>query len=62
MLSGTIGADVIEAMISHRPYRPGQNIEHALKEISAYRDVKYDATVVDACLNHFLEKGYGLPE
>ncbi len=55
-------ADVIEAMSSHRPYRPGQNIERALKEISAYRDVKYDATVVDACLNLFLEKGYGLPE
>lgn len=54
-------ADVVEAMSSHRPYRPGLGIEAALEEVSRMRGVRYDATVVDACITLFRERGYSLP-
>jgi HD-GYP domain-containing protein (c-di-GMP phosphodiesterase class II) len=53
-------ADVIEAMASHRPYRPSFGIEAALKEISGNKGILYDHAVVDACLRLFREKGYRL--
>jgi len=43
-------ADVVEAMISHRPYRPGLGIRAAVEEIRAQRGTTLDAAVVDACL------------
>ena len=46
-------ADVVEAMSSHRPYRPALGIDRALEEISTERGVLYDAKVVDACLRLF---------
>ncbi len=46
-------ADVVEAMSAHRPYRPSLGTEAALKGISDYRGVFYDADVVDACLKVF---------
>jgi PAS domain S-box-containing protein/putative nucleotidyltransferase with HDIG domain len=49
-------ADVIEAMASHRPYRPALGIEKALAELSAQRGIQFDAAVVDACLQAFAEK------
>jgi len=55
-------ADVVEAMASHRPYRPGLGIEAALDEIEANRGILYDPLVVDACLKLFREKGYRFPE
>jgi len=51
-------ADVVEAMASHRPYRPALGIDAALKEIEENRGVLYDNTVVDACLILFREKGF----
>jgi PAS domain S-box-containing protein len=51
-------ADVVEAMVSHRPYRPAMGIEEALKEISLNRGVLYDSQVVDTCLKLFTEKGF----
>jgi len=51
-------ADVVEAMSSHRPYRPGLGIEKALEEIRRNRGVQYDAQVVDACLLLLGEKGF----
>lgn len=53
-------ADVIEAMASHRPYRPILGIEAALEEITKYRGVYYDEEIVDICLVLFNEKGYTL--
>jgi HD-GYP domain-containing protein (c-di-GMP phosphodiesterase class II) len=41
-------ADVVEAMTSHRPYRPSLGIEKALEEISQHRGTLYDPSVVDA--------------
>jgi putative nucleotidyltransferase with HDIG domain len=51
-------ADVVEAMSSHRPYRPGMGIEAALEEIRRGRGSIYDPDVVDACLKLFDEKGF----
>jgi len=46
-------ADVVEAMSSHRPYRPALGMDQALKEISQNRNILYDAEVTDACLKLF---------
>ena len=48
-------ADTVEAMSSHRPYRPGLGLEAALEEITRRRGSLYDADVVDACLKLFRE-------
>ena len=53
-------ADVVEAMSSHRPYRPAHGIERALAEIVSGRGRAYDAGVVDACLRLFRENRYSL--
>ena len=53
-------ADVVEAMASHRPYRPTLGIEAALEEIEKNKGILYDKTVADACLKLFREKGYQL--
>jgi PAS domain S-box-containing protein/putative nucleotidyltransferase with HDIG domain len=49
-------ADVVEAMSSHRPYRPSLGINIALDEIRAGRGTRYHAPSVDACLLLILEK------
>ena len=54
-------ADVVEAMASHRPYRPSLGIEAALEEIEKNMGILYDAAVADACLKLFREKNYRLP-
>jgi HD-GYP domain-containing protein (c-di-GMP phosphodiesterase class II) len=51
-------ADVVEAMASHRPYRPARGIDQALVEISQNRGILYDPEVVDACLKLFNEKRF----
>ncbi|MCL5958602.1 MAG: PAS domain S-box protein, partial [Chloroflexi bacterium] len=53
-------ADVVEAMASHRPYRPALGIEIALQEISHNSGTLYDPEVVDACLRLLREKGFRL--
>jgi PAS domain S-box-containing protein len=53
-------ADVVEAMISHRPYRPAMNLEQALEEIHNNAGVLYDRDVSEACLVLFKEKGYSM--
>jgi PAS domain S-box-containing protein len=55
-------ADVVEAMASHRPYRPAMGIEAALEEIEKNRGILYDKAVSNACLTLFREKGYHLPD
>ncbi len=51
-------ADVVEAMDSHRPYRPALGIDKALEEITENKGKLYDPDVVDACLKLFVEKGF----
>jgi PAS domain S-box-containing protein/putative nucleotidyltransferase with HDIG domain len=55
-------SDVVEAMSSHRPYRPGLSVEAALKEIVQNKDILYDSDVVNACLRVFWEKHLVLEE
>jgi PAS domain S-box-containing protein/putative nucleotidyltransferase with HDIG domain len=49
-------ADVIEAMSSHRPYRPSLGISSALEEVKKYKGRFYEPEVVDACFRLFYEK------
>ncbi len=51
-------ADVVEAMSSHRPYRPALGIDKALEEVSQNRGILYDPGVVDACLKLFAEERF----
>lgn len=51
-------ADVVEAMSSHRPYRPALGVEVAVKEIERGRGSAYDPAVADACLKLFREGGF----
>jgi PAS domain S-box-containing protein len=53
-------ADVVEAIASHRPYRPAQGIDVALKKISMNGGIIYDPGVVNTCLRLFKEKGFTL--
>jgi len=46
-------ADVVEAMSSHRPYRPALGLDCALEEISQRKEIVYDSEVVDACVGLF---------
>ena len=49
-------ADVVESMISYRPYRPALT----LAEIEENQGLLYDPEVVDACLRLFRGKGFRL--
>jgi len=51
-------ADVVEAISSHRPYRPALGIDKALEEISKNKGILYDLEVVNACLKLFKEKEF----
>jgi len=51
-------ADVVEAMSSHRPYRPAIGMNQALEEISQKKGVAYDQEVVEACIRLFNVKGF----
>jgi PAS domain S-box-containing protein/putative nucleotidyltransferase with HDIG domain len=51
-------ADVIEAMMSHRPYRAALGVDAAMREIEANRGTKYDPEVVHACLSLFRDDGF----
>ena len=52
-------ADVVEAMASHRPYRPSLGVRAALQEVVRHRGTAFDPPVVDACVEIFRE-GYRL--
>jgi len=51
-------ADVIVAMTSHRPYRPGMPIDSVLDEILLNRDILYDRDVVNAAVSLFRDDEY----
>lgn len=53
-----IVADTVEAMSSHRPYRPAQGIDKALAEITQNKGIQYDAEIVEACVRLFREKNF----
>jgi len=51
-------ADTVEAMLTHRPYRPAHPLPTVLAEIERQRGRQLDAEIVDACLLPFREKGF----
>jgi putative two-component system response regulator len=53
-------ADVVEAMASHRPYRPALGLEPAIEEISRNRGVLYDMRAANACLRVITREGFDL--
>lgn len=53
-------ADVVDAMASHRPYRPALGTDEALEEIKQHKGTLYDPKVVDACIRLFKGKGFKL--
>ncbi|MEQ1787305.1 MAG: HD domain-containing phosphohydrolase [Acidimicrobiales bacterium] len=53
-------ADVVDAMASHRPYRPSRGLEDALRQIESERGTTLDADVVDACMRLFRHGGIDL--
>ena len=55
-------ADVVEAMSSHRPYRPSLGIQEALAEIEENSGSFYEPEIVNVCLKLFREKGFEFEE
>jgi PAS domain S-box-containing protein/putative nucleotidyltransferase with HDIG domain len=53
-------ADVVEAMVSHRPYRPALPLEAALAEIAQGSGSRYDAEVGAACMRLLREQRFVL--
>jgi len=51
-------ADVVEAMASHRPYRPSLGLDRALSEIVKHKGKLYDPEVTDACLRVFRDLAF----
>jgi len=48
--------DVVEAMSTHRPYRPARKRQEVVEEINSGRGTRYDSNVVDAMLQ-IIESG-----
>lgn len=48
-------ADLVGAMVSHRPYRESPGLDAALSELTTNRGKLYDSDVVDACVRLFAE-------
>ena len=55
-------ADVVEAMITHRPYRPALSLEEALVEIGPESRGRFDVEAAEACRGLFEDEGFTLPE
>jgi PAS domain S-box-containing protein/putative nucleotidyltransferase with HDIG domain len=53
-------ADVVEAMSSHRPYRPAHDVQDTLDELKRKRGTEFDSQVVDCCLALYQEEGFSL--
>ena len=50
-------ADVVEAMASHRPYRPALGLNLAIEEIEKNKGKCYDPDIVDACIKIITTSG-----
>jgi len=55
-------ADVVDAMSTHRPFRPGLGVDATLEELERGSGIRYDNQVVDACIKLIRVKGYNLKE
>ncbi|MCX7796185.1 MAG: HD domain-containing protein [bacterium] len=50
-------ADVVEAMLSHRPYRPRYNLEEVINELKKGKGILYEPEVVNICVE-ILKEGF----
>ncbi len=55
-------ADMVESMLSHRPYRPAIPLPAVMDELQQQSGSTLDAAVVEVCRSLFLERGYRLPD
>ncbi|HCD71269.1 MAG TPA: hypothetical protein DEQ04_01730, partial [Thermovirga lienii] len=55
-------ADVVEAMVSHRPFRSALTLEEALEEIKAGKGILYDHKVVEACVELFERESFSFED
>lgn len=51
-------ADVVEAISSHRPYRPALGVDYAIAQIERNKGILFDSSVVEACIQVITEKKY----
>lgn len=51
-------ADVVEAILSHRPYRPAFSIDVAMDEIDRNKGILYNKNVADTCFMLFRDKNF----
>jgi PAS domain S-box-containing protein/putative nucleotidyltransferase with HDIG domain len=51
-------ADVVEAMITHRPYRQASRLQDALDEIDKNKGILYDSKAVEGCMKAFLSGAF----
>ena len=54
-------ADVVEAMITHRPYRPALPLEEALAEIGPNSRGRFDRDAAEVCRRLFEDDGFAFP-
>jgi HD-GYP domain-containing protein (c-di-GMP phosphodiesterase class II) len=55
-------ADVVEAMMSHRPYRPTLGLDAAMTEITGKADILYDKKVATACYALMVKEEYEIED
>ncbi len=55
-------ADVVEAMMSHRPYRAALGLDTALAEIENGKGRLFDPAAVDACVALFRQRGFNFQD
>ncbi len=51
-------ADIVEAMVSHRPYRPALGVDKALQTITDLSGISLNPEIVDVCIDLVKFKGY----
>lgn len=54
-------ADVVEAVSSHRPYRPAKSIKEGLQIISEGKGKSYNPEIVEACIDIIENDGFVFP-
>lgn len=55
-------ADIIESMLSHRPYRPAFNVEYVIEELQRMRGKKLEPQIVDIAIDLLKKEHYQFPE
>jgi PAS domain S-box-containing protein len=55
-------ADMTEAMLSHRPYRPARTMDYVIAELESGSGTRYDKAAVDACLTLLRDKGFSFKQ